>query len=174
MPLNSKGLITLSLFSNIATILDAFFTRIEALPLLDKALGTTAATPVNAAAAKPAKPADTAAIPTTTAEAATAKPAGAAATAATKAAAAKPAGTATTAIVNNVGNAIPPIVFVALSAYAALRTKAKAKAEEEEEEEEEEKGEEEEDKEVVEEEKDIEGRGKEDEATLHISSKGNS
>ncbi|KAK2075505.1 hypothetical protein P8C59_009627 [Phyllachora maydis] len=81
--------------------------------------------------------------------------------AAAEAAAAEPAGAAATAVVDNVGNAVPPVVSeAALSAYTALYVKAKAKAEEEEEEEEE--REEEEDKEVVKEEEDIGSRGKED------------
>ncbi|KAK2068659.1 hypothetical protein P8C59_003289 [Phyllachora maydis] len=112
-------------------MLDAFFTYTEALPSLDKASGT--------AAAEPAKPADTTAVP---------------------AAAAEPAGAAAAAVVDDIGDAVPPIIST-LSARIALRVKAEAKAEEEEEEEEE--GEEEEDKEVVEKEEDVGGRGKEDE-----------
>ncbi|KAK2067161.1 hypothetical protein P8C59_000920 [Phyllachora maydis] len=123
----------------------------KAYTILDDS--TAAATPAeaaNAAATKAAKPAKAAAVPATaadtavTAKAATAKPAGAAA--------------AATAVIDNINNAIPSIVFT-------LRAKAEAKAKE---------GEEEEDKEVVEEEKDVRGRGKEDEANLHIPSKGNS
>ncbi|KAK2073068.1 hypothetical protein P8C59_007377 [Phyllachora maydis] len=148
--------------NNITTILDAFFAHIEALPSLNKAPGTAVAAPAkaaDAAAAKPAKPANTAAaepakaanaaaVPTAAAKAATAEPTGASAAAAT--------------VVDDIDNAISPIVF-ALSTYTALYTKAKAKAKEKEKEEkEEEEEEEEEDKEVVEEKEDIEGRGKED------------
>ncbi|KAK2073966.1 hypothetical protein P8C59_008203 [Phyllachora maydis] len=113
-----------------------------ALVLVDKARALierrapTAAS--GTATAKPAKPADAAAVPA----------------AAAKAAAAKPASAAATAIVDDIGDTVPP---------------AKAKAEEEEEEEEEE------DKEVVEEEEDIRGRGKEDKVAIsHMPSKGNS
>ncbi|KAK2073818.1 hypothetical protein P8C59_008067 [Phyllachora maydis] len=162
-----------------------------------KSSGAAAATPVDAAAAKPAESADAAAAPAAAAEAAAAKaaaakaaaaepaaaaaaaaaeaaaaeaaaaeaaaakPAGAAAATAAEAAAAEPAGAAAAAIVDDIGDAVPPIVSTS-SACAALRAKAKAKAKEEEEEEEEEEGEEEEDEEVVEEEEDIEGRGKKD------------
>ncbi|KAK2071140.1 hypothetical protein P8C59_005588 [Phyllachora maydis] len=146
-----------SIGRNIAAILDAFFAYIKVPPLLTKASGAAATAPAKAAdttAAKPAKPADAATVPAAAAdtaviaEAATAKPASAAAT--------------TTAVVNDINDAVPPIVFkVALSAYIAFYTKAEAKAKEEEEE-----GEEEEDKEVVEEEEDIGGRGKEDKAKL--------
>ncbi|KAK2068883.1 hypothetical protein P8C59_003499 [Phyllachora maydis] len=71
------------------------------------------ATAVDTAAAEPAKPADTAAIPAAAAKAAAAKPTSAAATAAAKAAAAEPAGAATAAVVDNVSNAVPPIISTA-------------------------------------------------------------
>ncbi|KAK2067461.1 hypothetical protein P8C59_001201 [Phyllachora maydis] len=100
-------------------------------------------------AAKPAKPANAAAIPTTAANT----------TITAKAAAAKPTSAATTAIavINNINDTIPSTVFT-------LYAKAEAKAKEEKEE-----GEEEEDKEVVEEEEDIGGRGKEDEEIKPIA-----
>ncbi|KAK2066307.1 hypothetical protein P8C59_000136 [Phyllachora maydis] len=115
--------------------------------------GTAAAAAAKAAdtaAAEPTKPANAAAVPATAAN--TAVPA--------KAAAAKPASaaTATAAVVDDIDNTVPPIVFTS-SAYIALYAKAKAKAKEEEEE-----GEKEEDKEVVKEEKDIGDRGKKDKA----------
>ncbi|KAK2073313.1 hypothetical protein P8C59_007602 [Phyllachora maydis] len=110
--------------------------------------------PTNTATAEPAKAADAAAIPAAAAKAAAAEPTS--------------AGTAAAAVINDINDAISPIVFsilYPLSTCVALYTKAKAKAKEEEKEEEEEEEEEkEEDKEVVEEEKDIEGRGKEDKA----------
>ncbi|KAK2066358.1 hypothetical protein P8C59_000187 [Phyllachora maydis] len=105
------------------------------------------------ATAKPAEPADTTAVPAATADTAVS----------TKAAAAKPTGAAAAAaaVIDNINNAVPPVVFT-LSAYTALYDKAKAKAKEEKEE-----GEEEEDKEVVEEEEDIGVRGKKDKDYLN-------
>ncbi|KAK2068933.1 hypothetical protein P8C59_003547 [Phyllachora maydis] len=156
-----------SLFSNIAAILDTLFTRIEVLPLLAKASDAAAATPTkaaNTAIAKPAKPANTAAAPAATtdtaaADTAAAEPAQAAdataiPAAAAEATAAKPASTstATATIVDDIDNTVPPTVFTS-STYIALYAKAKAKEEEEEEEEEEE---------LVEEKEDIKGRGKKD------------
>ncbi|KAK2069057.1 hypothetical protein P8C59_003664 [Phyllachora maydis] len=92
--------------NNVTTILDTFFTCIEVPPLLTKASGTAAATPAkaaNTAAAKAAEIPDAAATPAATADA----------TVTAKAAAAKPPGAAiaAAAIVDDIDNAVPSIVF---------------------------------------------------------------